>query len=182
MKICVNLWLTFLLLLLAACQRAETDVEKGNRLQILHKGNGREVQDLDPHLVNGVSSLNVIAALLEGLVSKDPHDLHPVPGIAESWEISPDQKTYTFHLRRNAKWSNGDPVTAHDFIESYHRILSPPLASPVAYMLYAVANAEAFNQGKIDNFDQVGFRAIDDRTLEISLTNPIPYFLSLLNH
>src|SRR5258707_843498 len=79
-----------------------------NRLQILHKGNGKEVQDLDPHLVNGVSSLNVIAALLEGLVSKDPHDLHPVPGIAESWEISPDQKTYTFHLRRNAKWSNGD--------------------------------------------------------------------------
>jgi oligopeptide transport system substrate-binding protein len=74
------------------------------------------------------------------------------------------------------------PRTAHDFIESYHRILSPPLASPVAYMLYAVANAEAFNQGKIDNFDQVGFRAIDDRTLEISLTNPIPYFLSLLNH
>src|SRR5207249_4737015 len=167
---------------LTPCHRAETDVEIGNRLQILHKGNGQEVQDLDPHLVNSVSSLNIISALLEGLVTEDPHDLHPVPGVAESWEISPDEKTYTFHLRHNAKWSNGDPVTAKDFVESYHRILSPALASPVAYMFYPVANAEAFNKAKIQNFDQVGFRALDDWTLEIRLGNPTPYFLSLLNH
>jgi oligopeptide transport system substrate-binding protein len=181
-KICVNLWLTLLVLFSASCRRAETDVEKGTRLQILHKGNGKEVQDLDPHLVNGVSSLNIISALLEGLVSEDPHDLHPVPGVAESWEISPDQKTYTFHLRHNAKWSNGDPVVARNFVESYHRILSPKLASPVAYMLYPVTNAEAFNKGQIANFDQVGFRALNDWTLEIMLPNPTPYFLSLLNH
>jgi oligopeptide transport system substrate-binding protein len=170
------------LLFLASCHHVETDVEKGTRLQILHKGNGQEVQDLDPQIVNSVSSLNIISALLEGLVSEDPQDLHPVPGLAESWEVSPDEKIYTFHLRHDAKWSNGDSVLAQNFLESYRRILSPALASPVAYMLYPVANAEAFNKGKIDNFDQVGFRALDAWTLQITLSSPTPYFLSLLNH
>src|SRR5712692_2142229 len=101
-------------LLCSSCRPLESDAEKGRRLQILHKGNGPEVQDLDPHLVNSVASLNVISALLEGLVAEDPHDLHPVPGVAETWEISPDQRIYTFHLRHNAKWSNGDAVTARD--------------------------------------------------------------------
>ena len=168
--------------LLLSCHRPETNVAKGTRLQILHKGNGQEVQDLDPQIVNGVGEYNVISALLEGLVAEDPHDLHPVPGVAERWEISDDGKTYLFHLRRNARWSNGDPVTAHDFVESYHRILSPGLAADVAYMLYPVRNAEAFNKGALKDFAQVGFRALDDWTLEISLTNPTPYFLSLLNH
>jgi oligopeptide transport system substrate-binding protein len=167
---------------LTSCHRAETDVEIGNRLQILHKGNGQEVQDLDPQIVNSVSSLNIISALLEGLVAEDPHDLHPVPGVAESWEVSADEKVYTFHLRHNAKWSNSEPVVAQNFVDSYRRILSPALASPVAYMLYPVANAEAFNKGKIDNFDQVGFRILDNWSLQITLTNPTPYFLSLLNH
>src|SRR5947207_1504648 len=167
---------------LTSCHRPETDVDIGNRLQILHKGNGQEVQDLDPQIVNSVSSLNIISALLEGLVAEDPHDLHPVPGVAESWEVSADEKVYTFHLRHNAKWSNGEPVVAQNFVDAYRRILSPPLASPVAYMLYPVANAEAFNKGKIDNFDQVGFRILDNWTLQITLTNPTPYFLSLLNH
>jgi len=165
-----------------SCQRPETAVDKGNRLQVLHKGNGKEVQDLDPHIVNGVSAFNVISALLEGLVGEDPRDLHPVPGVAERWEISPDEKTYTFHLRREARWSNGDPVTARDFVDSYQRILSPALGSDVAYMLYPVANAEAFNTGKITDFSQVGFRTVDDWTLEITLASPTPYFLSLLNH
>ena len=77
---------------LTSCHRAETDVEIGNRLQILHKGNGQEVQDLDPQIVNSVSSLNIISALLEGLVAEDPYDLHPIPGVAESWEVSADEK------------------------------------------------------------------------------------------
>ena len=78
---------------------------------------------------------NVISALIEGLVSEDPHDLHPVPGVAERWDISRDGKTYTFHLRHNAKWSNGDPVTARDFVASYRRILAPGLGADGAYML-----------------------------------------------
>jgi oligopeptide transport system substrate-binding protein len=140
------------------------------------------VQDLDPHLVNGVSSFNVLSALLEGLVGEDPRDLHPVPGVAETWEISPDEKTYTFHLRHDARWSNGEPITGRDFLDSYHRILSPALASDVAYMLYPVANAEAFNTGKITDFSQVGFRTPDRWTFEITLASPTPYFLSLLSH
>jgi oligopeptide transport system substrate-binding protein len=140
------------------------------------------VQDLDPQIVNGVGEFNVISALLEGLVSEDPRDLHPVPGVAERWDISADGRTYTFYLRHNARWSNGDSVMARDFIESYHRILSPGLGADVAYMLYAVRNAEAFNKGRLTDFAQVGFRALDDHTLQISLTSPTPYFLSLLNH
>ena len=170
------------LLALIGCQKPETNVEKGNRLQILHKGNGQEVQDLDPQTVNSVSEFNILSALLEGLVAEDPQDLHPVPGVAERWDISDDGKTYTFHLRANAKWSNGDQVTSHDFIESYHRILSPALAADNAYMLYAVANAEAFHKGKLSDFEQVGFRAPDAQTLVVSLTSPTPYFLSLLSN
>ena len=166
----------------ASCEKAETNVEKGNRLQILHRSNGQEVQDLDPHTANSTGEFNILSALLEGLVAEDPQDLHPVPGVAERWEISPDGKTYTFHLRADAKWSNGDPVTSRDFLLSFRRILSPALAADNAYMLYAVANAEAFNKGKLKEFDEVGFRAPDDRTLVISLASPTPYFLSLLSH
>jgi len=70
---------------LVPCRGSESDVDRRTRLQIRHKGNGQEVQDLDPQIVNSVSSLNIISALLEGPVSEDPHDLHPVPGVAESW-------------------------------------------------------------------------------------------------
>ncbi|CAN5250563.1 peptide ABC transporter substrate-binding protein [soil metagenome] len=171
-----------LLLAVASCRKPESNVEKGNRLGILHKGNGKEVQDLDPHLVNSISSFNIITALLEGLVAEDPVDLHPVPGVAERWDISEDQRTYTFHLRQNAKWSNGDPVTAHDFLRSYQRILTPALGSDVAYMLYPVQNAEAYHKGQLTDFAQVGFRVHDDFTFEINLAHPTPYFLSLLNH
>ncbi|HEY2800109.1 MAG TPA: peptide ABC transporter substrate-binding protein [Chthoniobacterales bacterium] len=168
--------------LLAGCHPPETNVDKGDRLQILHKGNGQEVQDLDPQIVNGVGEYNVISALLEGLVSEDPHDLHPVPGVAQRWDISADGKTYIFHLRHNAKWSNGEPVTAQDFVASYHRILSPGLGADNAYMLYVVRNAEAFNKGTLTDFKQVGFHVLDQWTLKIGLTNPTPYFLSLLNY
>jgi oligopeptide transport system substrate-binding protein len=178
----LHLFAAVALSLLASCQRPESNVEKGNRLQVLHKGNGQEVQDLDPQIVNSVSEFNILSALLEGLVAEDPHDLHPVPGVAERWDISEDGRIYTFHLRTNAKWSNGDPLTARDFVESYHRILSPALAADNAYMLYPVLNAEAFHKGKITAFEEVGFRAPDDHTLIVTLTNPTPYFLSLLSN
>jgi oligopeptide transport system substrate-binding protein len=77
---------------------------------------GSEPQELDPHVVIGQTEHQIIMSLLEGLVTEDPVDLHPVPGVAESWDISPDRKIYTFHLRHNAKWSNGDPVTAQDLL------------------------------------------------------------------
>ena len=149
---------------------------------ILLLSNGTEPEDLDPHLVTGVPEHNIISALIEGLVSEDPKDLHPIPGIAERWEISEDGKKYTFFLRPDALWSNGEPVTAHDFHKSFERMLTPSMGSEYAYMLYSMKNAEAFNTSKIKDFSKVGSRVVDQRVLEIKLENATPYFLSLINH
>jgi oligopeptide transport system substrate-binding protein len=170
------------LILHAGCGRRETRVEFGNREQVLYKGNGTEPAELDPQIVTGVTEHHTIMALLEGLVTEDPVDLHPVPGVAERWDISADGRIYTFHLRPNAKWSNGDPVTARDFLESYKRILTGSLASEYAYMHFVVTNAEAYNQGKLTDFSQVGYKALDDHTFQITLAEATPYFLSLMNH
>jgi len=169
-------------LLLSACGGGESNVAAGNREQILHFGNGTEPQELDPHIVTGVPESNIINALLEGLVAKDPETLEPIPAVAESWEISDDGKTYTFHLRKNARWSNGDPLTAEDFAWSWWRALQPALGNLYAYMLFPVANAEAYANGEIEDFSQVGVKALDDHTRRVQLTNPTPYFLQLLDH
>jgi len=119
-------------------------------------------------------------ALFEGLASEDPHDLHPVPAVAESWEISPDGTVYTFHLRASAKWSNGDPIVADDFIQSYKRMLSPALGSEYSYLLWFVVGAENYNKGKLTDFAQVGFKALDNRTLQVTLKNATPYLLKII--
>ncbi len=177
----------FLLLLLAAallggCAKRETQAERGIREQILHLANGSEPQDLDPHITTGVPEFHIQMSLFEGLTAEHPKDLSPVPGVAERWDISPDGSVYTFHLRANAKWSNGERITAHDFLKSYRRILTASLASEYAYMLYVVKGAEQFNKGKLASFDEVGVKAMDDATLQITLNGPTPYFLSLLSH
>jgi oligopeptide transport system substrate-binding protein len=171
-----------LMLFLTGCGRPETRVEWGNREQVFLKGNGTEPKELDPHVATGVTEHHIIMSLLEGLVAEDPVDLHPVPGVAESWDISADGKIYTFHLRENAKWSNGERVIAQDFLETYRRILTPSLAAESAYMHFVVKNAEAFNIGKVKDFAEVGYKVLDDLTLQITLGNATPYFLSLLNH
>ncbi len=164
---------------IVGCGIRETNVERGNREQILYLGNETEPEGLDPHIITGVPEHNIVSALFEGLVSEDPVDLHPVPGVAKSWEIHEDGKRYIFHLREEAVWSNGDAVTAHDFVYSYERILSPALAAEYAYMLYSLKNARAFNAGKITDFSLVGAKALDKKILEIKLETPIPYFLEL---
>ena len=166
----------------AGCGKRTTRVQVGDREQILHLANGSEPEDLDPQITTGVTEDNIIRAMIEGLVAEDPIDLHPVPGMAERWDISPDGKVYTFHLRANAKWSNGEPVTALDFVRSYHRALTPELANEYKDMFFYVVNAEKFYKKEITNFDEVGFKALDERTFQISLHHPTSYFLSLLNH
>ena len=170
------------LFLLGSCS-APSNIEKAIDEKILHFGLGSEPQYLDPHLANSVSAHNVIIALIEGLVSEDPKTLKPVPGVAEKWDISEDGLVYTFHLRKNAKWSNGDPVTAHDFVYSYKRILNPELASQYASMLHGLKNAREYHEEGL-SWDEakVGATAIDDYTLQLTLENPTPYFLELLNH
>jgi oligopeptide transport system substrate-binding protein len=180
----VGCW-TFASLLLTlplGCTKRTTRVQQGNQDQVLHLGNGSEPKDLDPHQVTGVTEHNIIAALLEGLVAEDPKTLDPIPGSASSWDISEDGLTYTFHLRPNAKWSNGEALTAEDFVFSYQRMLTPALGSPYAYMLYCLRNAEDFHNGTLEDFDNVGATALDPQTLQLTLRSPTPYFLSLLNH
>jgi len=155
----------------------------GGAPKILRYGNGFEVQDLDPQIVTGIPEHHVVTALFEGLVAEDPHDLHPVPGVAQSWDISADGLVYTFHLRPEARWSNGDPLTARDFVRSYQRILTPALAAEYAYMLYNyIVGAKDYYEGRLADFSQVGVAASDDRTLVLRLLHPTPYLLAAMNH
>ncbi|HSY54462.1 MAG TPA: ABC transporter substrate-binding protein, partial [Opitutaceae bacterium] len=172
-------------LLLAGCGKhtAPSAADNVAPKKILNFGNGTEPQDLDPQVVTGMPENYIILALFEGLVSYDPHDLHPVPGVAKSWDISPDGLVYTFHLREEAKWSNGESVTAQDFVRSYQRILTPTLASEYAYMIFNyVAGAKDYYDGKLKDFSRVGIKALDDHTLQITLVNPTPYLLKAMCH
>lgn len=168
--------------LMVSCGPRETRVSEGIREQVLHLGNGVEPLDLDPHITTGVPESNLHFAFFEGLVSPDPRTLDPIEGVAERWDISEDGLTYTFHLRQDARWSNGDPLKSQDFIYSWRRILNPALAAPNAFLLEPVYNARAYNQGEITDFEQVGFEAPDDYTIIIRLAFPTPYFLSMLLH
>ncbi|MFM8313048.1 MAG: peptide ABC transporter substrate-binding protein, partial [Deltaproteobacteria bacterium] len=150
--------------------------------QVLNVGNGGEPKDLDPHITTGVPEFHILMNLMEGLVAKHPKTLEPIPGVAEKWKMSKDGKTYTFFLRKNAKWSNGDAVTAQDFIYSWSRLLKAETASEYAYQAFYIKNGKAFNEGKIKDPAQLGVKAIDPYTLEIQLENPTPFFLSLLFH
>jgi len=140
--------------------------------------NGAEPETLDPALITGQPEGRVAGALFEGLTSFDA-TAKPVPGVAERWEISDDKRVYTFQLRHDARWSNGDPVTAADFVRSWQRTLAPETGSEYASQLYHVRNGRAFNLGELRDFSQVGVRALDPATLEVTLENPTPYFLDL---
>jgi len=166
---------------LEACTPRPSNVAQGNRDQVLHRGIGSEPSTLDPQLATTIAEGDIVSALFEGLVAEDPVDLHPVPGVAESWDISSDGLDYTFHLRADALWSDGSRVTAGDFVSSWRRMLTPDLAASNAGMLYVMENAEAFNKGAIADFSRVGVSAPDARTLRVKLTHAVPYFLSLLS-
>lgn len=170
------------LLLAAGCTKRETPVEEGIRTHTLLINNSEEPATLDPNLVDAYTDSNVIVALFEGLTIPDLKTSLPVPGAAERWEISPDGLVYTFHLRPTGKWSNGDPVTAADFAYSMRRILTPALGSVYSYMLWPIKHAQAFNQGKITDFGQVGVTVVDPLTLRLTLERPTPYLLALAMH
>jgi oligopeptide transport system substrate-binding protein len=148
---------------------------------VLRVGNGSEPQDLDPHTIRGTPEHRLATALFEGLVTEDPTDLHPVPGVASSWEISPDGLTYRFHLRPDARWSDGAPLTAEDYVASYQRMLSPKLASEYAYLIFNyVAGADDYYHGRNPDFSSVGFHAVDSHTLLVQLAHPTPFLLRII--
>lgn len=182
MRLTLPLVAAFIVLTTSVVAKRETPVDLASRTQTLLLGNGAEPRNLDPQVVNAYTDYNILIALFEGLTVFDEATSLPVPGVAESWDVSTDGLVYTFHLRPDAKWSNGDPVTADDFVFSFERILSPELASEYAYMLSPIRGAEDYTAGKLKDFARVGVRALDPRTLEISLARPTPYLLSLAAH
>jgi len=149
--------------------------------KVLLAGNGGEPKDIDPQVVMGIPEYSLIRAFFEGLVTSDPITQEPRPGVAERWEISDDGLVYTFHFRADAKWSDGNPVTATDFVRSYQRMLSPVLAAEYAYNLFHMVGAEDYQTGKLTDFSKVGCKAIDDRTLQLTLRQPAPFLLLLLS-
>lgn len=171
-----------LILLGSGCAKRETPVEAGIRTGTLLVGNGAEPASLDPHLLNALTDMRVAMALFEGLTVLDEKTAQPLPGAATRWDVSADGLTYTFHLRPDGKWSNGERVTAADFVYSFRRILTPSLGATYAYMLWPIRNAEAFNTGKLTDFNAVGVAAPDDLTLRITVARPTAYLPSLVAH
>ncbi len=149
-------------------------------VQILHRGNGAEPGSLDPHRSVGGPAAGIERDLYEGLVSTSP-DGAPTSGVAASWEVSADGLSWTFHLRPNARWSNGDPVTAEDFQFSFRRAVAPATASDYAGILAPVRNARAVIAGRLPPAE-LGVEALDRNTLRIGLEGPTPFFLELLTH
>lgn len=172
----------FALTVLTACGQGESNVAQGNRDGILHFGNGSEPQGLDPHVVTGIPEHHLISALFEGLAVKNPYTLEPEPGVAESWDISEDGRIVTFYINPKARWSNGDPMTAHDYVWSWMRALNPKMGNQYAYMLFPLVNAQAYAKGEITDFNNVGVKALDDLTLQVTLNEATPYFIQLMDH
>lgn len=150
-------------------------------VQKLVKNNGAEPQSLDPHKIEGVPESNLARDQFEGLVITNL-DGDVIPGVAESWEHD-EAKVWRFKLRENAKWSNGDPVTAHDFVYSWKRLADPNTASPYAsYLQYAhIENVDDIVNGNADP-ETLGVKALDDLTFEVTLSEPVPYLDKLVGH
>jgi oligopeptide transport system substrate-binding protein len=136
-----------------------------------------EPSRLDPAMTTVVTDDEVELQIFEGLTRMDEHD-QPQPALAKSWEISPDGKTYTFHLRDGIVWSDGTPITAQDFEYSWKRVVNPDIASENSYMMFPIEQAEDYFNGKA-KADEVGIKALDDKTLQVKLQNPTAYFLNL---
>ncbi|PWU05633.1 MAG: peptide ABC transporter substrate-binding protein [Verrucomicrobia bacterium] len=157
--------------LICGCTKPEQDAD-------LVVVNGLEPGTIDPALLTGQPERRIASSLFEGLTRFNEKG-HAVPGMAESWQISPNGKTYVFRLRRSAYWSDGKPVTAQDFVDSWKRALLPSTGAAYSYQLDVLKNAEAYEQGKIADFTQVGVKALDTHTLQVELENPAKYFLDL---
>lgn len=140
--------------------------------------NGSEPASLDPHAVTGVPEGRILGALFEGLVVRGLKDRSVRPGAARAWEVSADGKDYTFHIRPDARWSDGSPLTARDFLESWRRFADPATASEYSTLLKIIRNADAVRERKLPP-DSLGIAAPDDSTFKVSLLFPVGFFLDL---
>ena len=154
-------------------------VELGEGKKELNITGSSDIPTLDISKAEDTVSSEVLMNTMEGLVRLDK-DGKVVPGVAESWEKSEDGKTWTFKLRKDSKWSNGDNVTAKDFEYSWKRTLDPATASTYGFIMYDIVGAKDYNLGNVDNADGVGIKALDDYTLQVELVRPVHYFDSLM--
>ena len=163
----------------------ETGVGDLSDNQVLTISWGAEPPSLDPGLATDTTSSNVILNIMDPLV-KLGDDLEPIPSLAESWDEN--GKVVTFHLRSDGKWTNGDPVTAQDFVYSWKRTLSPELAADYAYQLYGIQGATEYNSCDAKKqdcdalADKIGVEAVDDKTLKVTLTSEQPWFVQQAAH
>ena len=155
-------------------------VSAASAQMVYNRGNPGDPETLDPQKTSTVVESDILLDLFEGLVTYDAKGA-VVPGVADSWSSNADGTVYTFKLRPNAKWSNGDPVTAGDFVFSFRRLMNPETGAKYANILYTIKNGEKVNKGQA-KVEELGVRAIDDRTLEIALENAAPYFVAQLAH
>ena len=161
----------------SACSKSEKSAATSPTTpQILRISQRNEPSDLDPATATLPDEFFILRALSEGLLIPDPAGGAPLPATAASYDVSADGLTYTFHLRPEAVWSDGSPVTAADFLATYRRILTPATAAPKAHLFYAVKNARAFFAGSVTDFSTVGFVAPTPLTLVITLAQPTPRF------
>jgi ABC-type oligopeptide transport system substrate-binding subunit len=175
------------LVAVAACGGSDNGGAGGGtpaEMQAITVNWGTEPPSLDPGLATDTTSANILLNVMDSLVRLGD-DLEPTASLAESWDVSEDGKTVTFHLREDGRWTNGDPVTAQDFEYSWKRTLSPQLGADYAYQFFGIVGAEDYNGCKRNCArlrDRVGVTAIDDRTLEVKLTSPQPWFLQQAAH
>ncbi|MCU5175062.1 MULTISPECIES: peptide ABC transporter substrate-binding protein [Bacillus cereus group] len=165
-------------LLLTACNNKEDKSDKEAKKQVLNVTVSEEIPSLDTAKTMDGTSAHVMQNIFEGLYVLDDQD-QPIPAVAKSFKRSEDGKKYTFDLRKDAKWSNGDSVTANDFMFAWKRAINPETASQYAYMLFYVKNAKEINKGTVP-LAELGVKVINDYKLEVELEQPIPYFLQLL--
>jgi oligopeptide transport system substrate-binding protein len=149
--------------------------------QVLRLGNGTEPATLDPQISEAVPDAQIERDLYEGLTFLDKEG-KPAPGVAESWSVSPDGLVYTFKLRSTAKWSNGAPVTAEDFLWSWRHAVDPATGSKYSFLYYPIKNGEAIANGSIKDLAALGVEAIDPQTFQVTLKSPAGYFLSMITH
>ena len=165
------------------CNAQAASIPPGTQLaqdQSITINNGTEVASLDPHKTEGVPESDVITNLLEGLITTDSAG-QLVPGVAQSWDRQ--QNVWTFTLRPEARWSNGEPVTAQDFVYSWQRLADPKTASPYAsYLQYAhIANVDEVIAGRLPPA-ALGVKALDARRVQVTLSQPVPWFTAMLAH
>ncbi|WP_050614522.1 peptide ABC transporter substrate-binding protein [Bacillus testis] len=182
-KAMLLLIMSLLVFTMAACtanEKAGTKEKEGNAKKILYLNNGDSPKSFDPPIGFDSVSWNPLNNLMEGMARLDKND-KPQPAMAEKWDVSEDGTHYTFHIRGDAKWSNGDQVTAQDFEYAWKRLLNPETGSPASFLGYFIKGGEAYNSGK-GKAEDVAVKAKDDQTLEVTLEAPQAYFINVITN